>query len=44
LLDDFLAGVIVSEEGEGKLRKNCSEGFVELVAKLGWMETEGRPS
>lgn len=44
LLDDFLAGVIVSDEGEGDLRRNCSEGFVELVARLSWMDTERRPS
>jgi hypothetical protein len=42
LLDD-VSGVLVSDEGEGKLRKNCTEGFVELVARLGWMETEQRP-
>ena len=43
LLDDFLAGVAVSDEGEGALRRDCSEGFVELVAELGWMDRERRP-
>ena len=41
LLDDFLAGVIVTDEGD--LRRNCSEGFVELIARLSWMDTERRP-
>lgn len=43
LLDD-ITGVLVSDEGEGSLRENCSGGFVELVAKLSWMETERRAS
>jgi hypothetical protein len=42
LLDD-ISGILVSDEGEGDLRRNCSEGFVELIARLGWMETERRP-
>jgi hypothetical protein len=42
LLDD-ISGVLVSDEGEGELRRNCSEGFVGLVARLDWMETEQRP-
>ena len=43
LLDD-ITGVLVSDEGEGGLRENCSGGFVELVARLSWMETERRVS
>jgi hypothetical protein len=42
LLDD-ISGILVSDEGVGDLRRNCSEGFVELIARLGWMETERRP-
>ena len=44
LLDDYTAAVIVSEEGEGELRRNCSDGFVELLARLSWMDREQRPS
>lgn len=42
LLDD-ISGVLVSDEGEGELRRNCSEGFVEVIARLGWMDRERRP-
>ena len=43
LLDD-ISGILVSDEGEGELRRNCSEGFVELIARLSWMATEKRPA
>jgi hypothetical protein len=38
LLDD-ISGILVSDEGEGDLRRNCSDGFVELIARLSWMES-----
>ena len=38
LLDD-ISGLLVSDEGEGELRRNCSDGFVELIARLSWMES-----
>lgn len=41
LLDD-ISGIPVSDEGEGELRRNCSDSFVELVARLGWFEGEQR--
>jgi hypothetical protein len=40
LLDDWNSGVPVSDEGEAKLRQECSEGFVELLAKVTWAEKE----
>lgn len=39
LLDD-IGGVLVSDEGEGKLRRNCSEGYVELTGRITWQELE----
>ncbi len=42
LLDDP-SGVAVSPDRDGELQKNCSEGFVELVAKLSWMPTAQEP-
>jgi len=38
LLDD-ISGLLVSDEGEGELRRNCSDGFVELIARLSWMDS-----
>lgn len=43
LLDDFLSAVAVSDEGEGALRNNCAQGFVELISTIGWMKKEQRP-
>ncbi len=40
LLDDFNSGVRISEEGEGMLREECSESFVDLVAIVVWAEIE----
>ena len=42
LLDD-ISGVLVSDEGEGELRRNCSDGFVELIARVRWMKIERAP-
>ena len=41
-LQDY-SGVFVSADDEDKLRPRCSEGYVELVARLGWMEKERQP-
>jgi hypothetical protein len=41
LLDD-ISGIPVSNEGEGNLGRDCSNGFVELVARIGWLEGEQR--
>ena len=40
LLDDWSSGVRVGDEGEGELRQECSEGFVELLAIIVWAEKE----
>ena len=42
LLDDP-SGVNVTSHGNGELLKNCSDGFVELVAKLKWMASMREP-
>lgn len=40
LLDDFNSGVMVSDEGEGMLRQECSENYVDLIAIVGWADRE----